>query len=164
MATPECAWCSSAAVGATCFNEDDAKTLPSSVYDCEFQSMKKVAAATCDAAKKEKDCMATPECAWCSSAAVGATCFNEDDAKTLPSSVYDCEFQSMKKVAAATCDGAKKEKDCLSTTLDNGEKCAWCSSAAVGATCFSETDAKSLPSSIYACEYQVAYSLRGAAH
>jgi len=51
----------------------------------------------CDANKSEKDCMGGSEdkeaCAWCTSAAVGDTCFKQSDAQGLPSSVFECEFQ-----------------------------------------------------------------------
>jgi uncharacterized protein YodC (DUF2158 family) len=158
----KCSWCMSAAVGATCFKESDAKSLPSSIYNCEYQKVM-TAETTCDANKSEKSCMAAEEgdvkCSWCKSAAVGATCFMETDAKTLPSSIYACEYQKL-TTEGTSCDANKSENSCMSAK-EGDVKCAWCKSAAVGSTCFMETDAKTLPSSIYACEYQKAYSLRG---
>jgi hypothetical protein len=44
----------------------------------------------------------------------------------------------------------------LSST-ESDVKCSWCSSAAVGSTCFLETDAKGLPSSVFTCEFQASY-------
>ena len=151
-----CAWCNSAAVGGTCFKASEAKSLPSSVFQCEYQALKTGATVECDTVTSEKTCLvsssATEKCSWCNSAAVGGTCFPESDAKSLPSSVFQCEYQ---KVALKTsaCDSVTSEKTCM-TTLSGSEKCAWCNSAAVGATCFPESDAKSLPSSVFQCEYQ----------
>ncbi len=42
------------------------------------------------------------------------------------------------------------------SATEDGTKCSWCKSGAVGATCFKETDAKSLPTSVFTCAYQVA--------
>jgi hypothetical protein len=117
-------------------------------------------AANCDANSSEKSCMAAKDsagakCSWCKSAAVGATCFSEADAKSLPASIYDCEYQKVMS-EVTSCDAYTSESKCMSGSVD-GEKCSWCKSAAVGATCFKESDAKSLPSSIYACEYQKYY-------
>ncbi|RYH05309.1 hypothetical protein EON65_45060 [archaeon] len=164
----KCSWCSSAAVGSTCFPESDAKGLPSSVFSCEFQKMK-LKSTACDSITAEKTCMSSSsgsdKCAWCNSAAVGGTCFIETDAKSLPSSVFQCEYQKA-PLKSTSCDSITSENTCLATKSDSGVKCAWCNSAAVGSTCFEETDAKSLPSSVFQCKYQNAYvdaakSLRG---
>ena len=45
------------------------------------------------------------------------------------------------------------EKSCMSAS-QGSENCAWCKSAAVGSSCNTESDAKSLPDSIFFCEYQ----------
>lgn len=154
----KCSWCSSAAVGSTCFSETDAKSLPSSIYSCQYQKVMS-GANSCDEYKSEKSCLSgtagSSKCSWCKSAAVGATCFSEDDAKSLPSSIYACEYPKV-SATASSCDEYKNEKSCMSGKVGN-EKCSWCKSAAVGATCFVESDAKSLPSSVYACEYQKNY-------
>lgn len=151
-----CSWCNSAAVGGSCMGETDAKSLPSSVFQCEYQK-RALKTSTCDSITSEKTCMSTTsgsdKCSWCNSAAVGGTCFTEADAKSLPSSVFQCEFQKAQLRAPSSCDGVTSEKTCLTTTV-NSEKCAWCESAAVGATCYPESDAHSLPSSIFQCEYQ----------
>ena len=160
----KCSWCNSAAVGGTCFTETDAKTLPSSVFECEYQKVT-LKGSSCDGLK-ESQCMkataGSEKCSWCNSAAVGGTCFTESDAKTLPSSVFQCDYQSYLKLQKATsCDGNTSEKSCMSSSFD-GNKCSWCTSAAVGATCFNEADAKTLPSSVFECEFQSAYAnLRG---
>jgi len=151
-----CAWCNSAAVGGTCFKSSEAKTLPASVFQCEYQPVKSVTAVECDSITSEKTCMSSSssigKCSWCNSAAVGGTCFNEADAKTLPSSVFQCEFQKV-TLKATTCDSLTSEKTCMTGTSGT-EKCSWCNSAAVGGTCFIESDAKTLPSSVFQCEYQ----------
>lgn len=151
----KCSWCNSAAVGGTCFTSTDAKSLPSSVFQCKYQVYGE-SAATCDSVTSEKTCMtsssATEKCSWCNSAAVGGTCFVESDAKSLPSSVFQCEYQKS-ALKTSTCDAVTSEKTCMTTTGSDG-KCSWCNSAAVGGTCFTEVDAKSLPSSVFKCEYQ----------
>jgi hypothetical protein len=158
----KCSWCQSAAVGATCFTEDDAQSLPSSIYDCEYQKAYE-AVTSCDQYTSEKSCMggsvSSEKCSWCKSAAVGATCFKESDANSLPSSIYACEYQKLADLAVTSCDQYTSEKSCMGGSV-GGEKCSWCKSAAVGATCFKNSDAHSLPSSIYECKYQKAYALR----
>jgi hypothetical protein len=52
-----------------------------------------------------------------------------------------------------TCDSVTTEKACMNGSEDK-EACSWCQSAAVGNTCFKESDAKGLPSSVFQCEYQ----------
>jgi hypothetical protein len=156
--TDKCAWCNSAAVGSTCFSESDAKGLPSSVFQCEYQAayVKKVAATSCDEYTTQQTCMVGTangeKCSWCNSAAVGSTCFSESDAKSLPSSVFQCQYQKV-PLKTTACDSITSEKTCMVSNSD-GEKCSWCKSAAVGGTCFIESDAKSLPSSVFDCEYQ----------
>ena len=162
-ANGKCSWCSSGAVGAACYEEADALSLPSSVFQCEFQKSA-LRETSCDGLK-ESACMTSTsgseKCSWCNSAAVGGTCFIESDAKSLPSSVFQCEYQKSMLKAATTCDGLTSEKSCMSSAFD-GQKCSWCTSGAVGATCFNEADAKTLPSSVFQCEYQKAYGpLRG---
>lgn len=160
----KCSWCSSGAVGSACYEEGDAKSLPSSIFECEYQKAA-LKGSSCDGLK-ESQCMkataGSEKCSWCNSAAVGGTCFTESDAKTLPSSVFQCDYQSYLKLQKATsCDGNTSEKSCMSSSFD-GNKCSWCTSAAVGATCFNEADAKTLPSSVFECEFQSAYAnLRG---
>lgn len=52
---------------------------------------------SCADLKSEKSCMSGSEgstaCSWCSSGAVSDACYKETDAKALPSSVFECEFQ-----------------------------------------------------------------------
>ncbi len=60
--------------------------------------------------------------------------------------------------ANALCsDYSKNQASCLKATED-GVKCSFCSSAAAGTTCMKETDAKTLPSSIFQCTYQTSVS------
>lgn len=58
--------------------------------------------------------------------------------------------------ANALCsDYSKNQASCLKSSED-GVKCSFCSSAAAGTTCMKETDAKTLPSSVFQCAYQSA--------
>lgn len=159
-----CSWCSSAAAGKLCLKESDAKTLPSSVFACEYAPAYGAAATTCDSLTSEKKCMAGLEgsehCSWCSSAAAGSLCMKESDAKTLPSSVFACEYVAAYGSAATTCESITTEKTCMASS-EGSDHCSWCSSAAAGKLCLKESDAKTLPSSVFACEY--AYSYKGLA-
>jgi hypothetical protein len=151
-----CSWCSSAAAGKSCMKESDAKTLPSSVFSCEYANMYGLKAATCESYTSEKSCMAGTEasehCSWCSSAAAGKLCMKESDAKTLPTSVFACKYVSAYSLEAATCDSLTSEKSCMSSS-EGSDHCSWCSSAAAGKSCMKESDAKTLPSSVFSCEY-----------
>ena len=63
--------------------------------------------------------------------------------------------------AAITCDDySKDESKCLAASEDN-VNCAFCKSAAVGTLCAKETDAKSLPSSVFQCEFSRSYNETG---
>lgn len=156
----QCAWCTSAAVGSSCMPVADAQSLPSSIFQCEYPKVA-LKSTACDTVTSQKSCMASSsgseKCVWCNSAAVGGTCFIESDAHSLPSSVFQCDFQ--KRLKTTTCDGNTSEKTCMSATSSTGVKCSWCNSAAVGSTCFEETDAKGLPSSVFTCKFQGANRL-----
>ncbi len=159
-----CSWCSSAAAGKLCLKESDAKTLPTSVFECKYVSAYSAAAAaaTCDSYTSEKSCMAASEgsdhCSWCSSAAAGKLCLKESDAKTLPTSVFECEYVSAysNPMLRATvkddvvCFDYTDEKTCMVKT-EGAMKCCWCTSAAVGASCNNDVDAHALPSSVFHC-------------
>lgn len=60
-------------------------------------------------------------------------------------------------VKGDTCDAITDEATCMSS-MQGDEACAWCTSGAVGTSCQTERDAKSLPSSVFECEYQKAYA------
>jgi cellobiose phosphorylase len=114
-------------------------------------------ATDCNSIKKETQCMSASEngeaCSWCQSAAVGNTCFKESDAQTLPTDVFQCKYQGFKDLLATDCNSIKKETQCMSAS-ENGEACSWCQSAAVGNTCFKESDAETLPTDVFQCKYQ----------
>lgn len=58
--------------------------------------------------------------------------------------------------SATTCESFNSDKSkCLAAT-ENGVKCAYCTSGAVGSECLTETDAKGLPSSVFQCSYAAA--------
>jgi hypothetical protein len=150
-----CSWCSSGAVGKSCMKESDAKSLPTSVFSCTYVSAYGAEPATCDTYTKEDKCLAGSEgsehCSWCSSGAVGKSCMKESDAKSLPTSVFSCEYAKT-FLTSTTCDSYTNEKNCM-VNSEGTEKCSWCSSAAAGKLCLKQSDAKTLPSSVFACEY-----------
>lgn len=159
----KCSWCSSAAAGANCFSQTEAKSLPSSIFHCEYQQLT-TKDTVCDSITNQKSCLSTKTadvtCAWCSSAAAGANCFSDVEAKGLPSSIFHCDYQTTLKAKDTICDSITTEKSCMSTKTAD-VTCAWCKSAAAGANCFSDVEAKGLPSSVFQCEFQKAYALRG---
>ena len=61
-------------------------------------SMVATAAADCTTITSESSCLSSSDaagaCSWCKSAAVGASCLPGDQAATLPSSVFNCEYQA----------------------------------------------------------------------
>ena len=69
-----------------------------------------------------------------------------------------CFFSSVAAytTTSGTCDEYSKNEDQCMKSTENGESCAFCSSAAVGTLCAPESDAKGLPSSVFKCEYQAA--------
>ena len=118
--------------------------------------------ASCADYTEEKECLTqygvTPfigtdsSCAFC--AASGCMSLLEGTYKSFWGET--CTFPDNRAyvyVATSGCASQTSEKTCLSA-VEESEKCAYCSSAAVGASCYKESDAKSLPSSIFSCEYQ----------
>ena len=176
-----CSWCSSGAVGTSCQTESEAKSLPSAVFECEYQTayaaytsdekpkntkseFKKKKESTCEAHMDESSCMSSSEgdeaCSWCSSGAVGTSCQKESEAKALPSAVFECEYQTAYAAyvkPSGTCEDITDESTCMSSS-EGSEACSWCSSGAVGTSCQTESEAKSLPSAVFECEYQTAYA------
>ena len=105
-AAAACSWCESGAVGSSCMSNQDAASLPSSVFTCT-SSVTELAATgstACEDIKNEDTCMSSSEgsqtCSWCTSGAVGASCMKHDDAAGLPSSVFQCTFQEAKGMSA----------------------------------------------------------------
>ena len=92
-------------------------------------------------------------CAYCTSGAVGAECLSETDAKSLPSSVFHCTYQTAKRLGATGCEAHNSDKTTCLKTKEGTEKCAFCQSGAVGSECVNESDAKGLPSSVFTCTY-----------
>ena len=95
------------------------------------------------------------KCAYCTSGAVGSECINEDDAKGLPSSVFRCTYQTASKTtnSASGCEAQNKDKTTCLKTKEGSEKCAYCTSGAVGSECVKESEAKGLPASVFSCTY-----------
>lgn len=59
---------------------------------------------------------------------------------------------SFLRIQGGSCNGLKSHDSCMAASED-GEACSWCESAAVDDACYKESDAKSLPSSVFFCEY-----------
>jgi hypothetical protein len=174
-----CAWCSSGAVGTSCQTASDAQSLPAAVFACEYQSAyaayptEKKAVKAAAAPVKADDCsMCTNNgpcamCVLCENTKTGdcAACWSSDNAAGK-SCMPACETCWAKKTYAAaapkavkgsTCETITDESKCMSS-MEGSEACAWCSSGAVGTSCQTATDAKSLPSAVFECEYQKAYA------
>ena len=120
-------------------------------------ALAKANASECYDYKDESKCTSSFEgdekCVWCKSAAVSASCVKESDAATLPPSVFQCSGLQTKE---AGCDSYTDHDSCMSATED-GETCAWCKSAAVSPSCAKKSQAETLPSSVFQCEYQAWY-------
>jgi hypothetical protein len=163
-AVASCSWCKSAAVKSRCYTVTDAKTLPSSIFQCdklaeeveiveEPVEMKQAA----DYFMNSNDactyadagsCDAVASCSWCKSAAVKSRCYTVTDAKTLPSSIFQCDklsYEEFFKQSNDACTYAD-QSSC------DAAPCSWCKSAAVKSRCYTFDDAKTLPSSIFACD------------
>ena len=54
-----------------------------------------------------------------------------------------------------TCEQHTKDKEQCLQTSENGEPCAYCTSASVGTLCAPESDTEGLPPSVFACETQL---------
>jgi hypothetical protein len=59
--------------------------------------------------KSEAQCL-SPQCVWCTSAAVGGGCYTPAQAKLLPSAIFKC-----KTSPSATSSSAKKAKPAAAT-------------------------------------------------
>ena len=91
---------------APCWSSDNAEgtaCLPAceSCYSANTyanKAKKAVKSGSCEAITSESTCMSSSEgdeaCAWCSSGAVGASCQKTSDAQALPSSIFECEYQT----------------------------------------------------------------------
>lgn len=66
-------------------------------FGVDHANSKVKAATSCNDITTESKCMSSSDggekCAWCKSAAVSDACNKESDAKALPASVFDCEYQ-----------------------------------------------------------------------
>jgi len=107
-----CTWCKSAAVASRCYDVNDAKSLPASIFSCDKLSdeigqledekvhahynphEKKTKISTqndvCTAGDQDS-CDAVDGCTWCKSAAVASRCYDANDAKSLPASIFSCD-------------------------------------------------------------------------
>ncbi|CAK4327403.1 hypothetical protein Ae201684P_004764 [Aphanomyces euteiches] len=173
-----CVWCKSAAVPpSTCFEEDEASQLPAGVFECTRKETPP-ANHNCHFYNTEASCLENKEgdepCYWCKSAAVPSMCYNETEAKQLPSAVFQCDkkqtslvfdedildlgeigavVEKIKPMASLNhgCHFYNTKDSCLHNT-EGGEPCYWCQSAAVPSTCYNETEAKQLPAAVFQCD------------
>lgn len=90
-ANDKCSWCVSGAVKPACKALEDAKKLPASIFKCDKVTELKDDASDCEAIGDDKSCDASDKCAWCKSAAVKPACKDLEDAKKLPSSIFQCD-------------------------------------------------------------------------
>jgi hypothetical protein len=158
----KCSWCSSGAVGSACYPETDAKSLPTSIFYCKYQSVYHAKPMSCDDYTSTDTCNAGEilgdRCVWCEgleSALAPSGCYSSVDASHLPTEFFTCSKPGI------NCDSQKSSDSCLSTTTSEGIKCAWCKSEYTGEVCYEETVAKPLPSYIFQCKFQQGFGLRG---
>merc|ERR1712147_456989 len=123
----ECSWCKSGAVPPACKNKEDAKKLPSAIFQCDNLDFFKLK-SSCEGVS-ENACHANKACSWCKSAAVPAACKDKDMAKKLPAAVFQCDNLDFFKMKDSDCESFSSENTC------NANKCSWCKSAAVKAAC-----------------------------
>lgn len=99
------------------------------------------------------DCDDDLDCTWCS-ASYFAGCYWVKAARYLPRSFFTCDVDRSQHdgedqnplTNASMCDG-KPQAECIHPT------CVWCTSAAVGAKCYTPEDAKKLPKAIFSCDF-----------
>ena len=84
-----CSWCLSGAVPPSCKTIDEAKQLPSAVFQCDNIGMR--GAADCHSISSKDACDKDDSCSWCLSGAVPPACKTMDEAKQLPASVFQCD-------------------------------------------------------------------------
>ena len=82
-----CSWCLSGAVPPSCKTVDEAKNLPSAVFQCDNLG---ATASECHSFSTKDKCD-SGSCSWCASAAVPSSCKTKDEAKQLPSAVFQCD-------------------------------------------------------------------------
>jgi hypothetical protein len=56
--------------------------------------------------------------------------------------------------STGTCESYSSDKDKCLASSENDVPCSYCTSAAVGSLCAPESDTKSLPSSVFHCDFQ----------
>ncbi|GLD95779.1 hypothetical protein PINS_up004457 [Pythium insidiosum] len=87
-----CFWCKSAAVPSSCYTEEEAKQLPSAVFECSSEV--RLQEADCHSFKDQNQCV-QHECYWCKSAAVRSSCYTEEEAQQLPPAVFECKKEAL---------------------------------------------------------------------
>ena len=117
----------------------------------------------CNALTSDSACNAySTKCSWCLSAAVKPSCHSIENAKALPSAVFQCsnlgqvEKKPEPTPVAVVSNLVGDDQDYCSQfaearCLKETEKCSWCKSGAVADACNSIENAKALPPSIFFC-------------
>jgi hypothetical protein len=151
----KCSWCSSGAVGSSCYAETDAKALPSSIFTCKYQAAYDVNAMICQEYTTSDTCQSGSvpgdKCVWCESTKYDSrSCVPYSYSQLLPSTDYTCSQPG----PSTSCDSQTSSSGCLSSSNSNGVKCAWCTSYKYASSCYDENYAHSLPYDLYKCTYQ----------
>ncbi|KAK9830026.1 hypothetical protein WJX72_009283 [[Myrmecia] bisecta] len=93
----DCSYCSSDLVRSACYPNEEAAVLskvPGGFFDCAGQPSRAPPVKQCTDTD-EASCKADDGCVWCASAAVGASCYTEAEAKKLPAAIFDCSKRSL---------------------------------------------------------------------
>ena len=158
-----------------CDTKEEAPVVPEASPEAilKFNSYIKVGkdSEECKAAHaKEGECNTDPDCVWCACSAVPSSCFSAADAARLPSAVFKCDTKEEVPAPrprhhrkrdgvvnnwAKLMRGEPLDDACEYSSADecnaHASDCSWCTSGAVKAACRTLAQAKSLPSSIFAC-------------
>lgn len=156
-----CTWCTANGMG-TCYPDVAAKLLPQMIFKCDKDKEDKdalavvvtaIPATTSAAAKPSPfDCVGQntssacnkyEACSWCTTSGLGTGCYPTKVAKILPEKFFTCD-KSLAVKEEATCDKRPKD-ECTAP------ECSWCTSAAVGAACYTPDQAKRLPAAVFKC-------------
>merc|ERR1719242_1179722 len=98
-AQDQCTWCLGSAVADACWSIENSQRLPASVWTCDKKPGPPEVDCNADPSLKSKDaCDAVDKCTWCHSAAAGDSCYATEDAKKLPSAIFQCDKLALRKI------------------------------------------------------------------
>ncbi|GBF90786.1 hypothetical protein Rsub_03087 [Raphidocelis subcapitata] len=123
-------------------------------------------AAACHNSTSKAECLRKDACVFCLASLVPSGCFLDSEAKLLPGFMYNCSDDAAEEAAAAAlgkggkkpdpgpgpipgpgCATIKDKKDCKHSP----DKCVWCTGMFGQDSCYSEDQAKFLPSAFFKC-------------